>query len=630
MMAERQGPVNRDHSPAGGRTQPNGCMTNLMNVIHADASMNDTHDDAQDSSDVSGKRTESSDLKNLQNTDTSPPGGATHGSPSTQDNAHAVIDCGWGRLLYAPAIDSPQRLAEMLRQEEAGKRDIALYVEQPQLLLAEAPAELFLDPSLIFRRKLDEKLPDDEPVPGVAIRPLSTRADIAAINRLYEMRGMVRPDTATVWSQRNSSALTYLIAEDERTGEVVGSVMGIDHVAAFGDQDGGSSFWCLAVDPQTGLAGVGQSLIRYLMAEFAKRGRRYLDLSVLHGNEHAIGLYKKLGFEQVTGFVVKHKNSINERLFVDTGDLSGLNPYARIIVDEARRRGIGVEVIDAPAGIFKLRHFGHEMLCRESLSELTGGVAMTWCQDKVLTLRRLASVGLKVPRQQVVGDPADNNRFLQECGGSVVVKPALGEQGRGISVDVRTEADLASAIARAAEEGGHVVLEEYCPGQDLRIVVIGYRVVAAAIRRPAEVVGDGTSTVAELITRQSARRAAATGGESKIPMDGETERCLHAQNLDYDAVPENGRPIKVRKAANLHTGGTIHDVTADLHPALREAAEHAARALRIPVVGLDFLVPAPDAAQYVIIEANERPGLANHEPQPTAQRFVDLLFPFTT
>ena len=75
--------------------------------------------------------------------------------------------------------------------------------------------------------------------------------------------------------------------------------------------------------------------------------------------------------------------------------------------------------------------------------------------------------------------------------------------------------------------------------------------------------------------------------------------------------------------------GKIHDVTPELHPALREAAETAARALRIPVVGLDFLVPSPSEPHYVIIEANERPGLANHEPQPTAQRFVDLLFPAT-
>ena len=373
---------------------------------------------------------------------------------------------------------------------------------------------------------------------------------------------------------------------------------------------------------------MGQSLVNELITRFSERGRACLDLSVLHTNENAIGLYQKLGFAQTAGFVVKHKNAINESLFVDTTDFAGLNPYARLIIDEARRRGISVDVLDTEAAIFKLRYCGHEILCRESLTDLTGGVAMTWCQDKVLTLRRLASIGLRVPRQQVAADPHTNAAFLRKHG-AIVVKPALGEQGRGISVDVRGEQHMAEAIERAEKEGGHVVLEEFCAGQDLRIVVIGYKVVAAAIRRPAHIVGDGVSTIAALIERQSARRAAATGGESKIPVDTETERCLAEQGLTCDSVPEHGRPIQVRKTANLHTGGTIHDVTAALHPILREAAETAARALRIPVVGLDFLVPSPDSPEYVIIEANERPGLANHDPQPTAQRFIDFLFPVT-
>jgi GNAT-family acetyltransferase (TIGR03103 family) len=550
---------------------------------------------------------------------------ATDAAPAMMN---AILDCGWGRLMYAPSFESPKLLAAELMQEEPGKRDIALYVEAPQLLLAEAPASLFLDPSLVFRRKLATDAPAPATAPGVVIRRLTTRADIAAMNRLYSMRGMVPLEPRTVWKQRDSDALIYLIAEDDRTGEVVGSVMGVDHVLAFGDPEGGSSFWCLVVDPQTGLAGIGTSLVGQLIDIFTSRGRNFLDLSVLHTNQNAIGLYQKLGFEQTTGFAVKHKNAINERLFIDTADVSALNPYARIIVDEARRRGISVDIVDAEAGIFKLRHVGHEMLCRESLTELSGGVAMTWCQDKVLTLRRLNSVGLRVPQQRVAGDEEADAAFLREHG-SVVVKPALGEQGRGISVGVRTEAGLADAIQRARQEGGHVVIEEFCSGQDLRIVVIGYKVVAAAIRRPAEVSGDGESTLAQLIERQSARRAAATGGESRIPTDAETVRCLAEQGLSMDSVPEDGQRIQVRKTANLHTGGTIHDVTDSLHPVLREAAESAARALRIPVVGLDFLVPAPDQDQYVIIEANERPGLANHEPQPTAQRFIDLLFPYT-
>lgn len=91
-----------------------------------------------------------------------------------------------------------------------------------------------------------------------------------------------------------------------------------------------------------------------------------------------------------------------------------------------------------------------------------------------------------------------------------------------------------------------------------------------------------------------------------------------------------GQSLAVRKTANLHTGGTIHDVTDRLNPRLREVAEEGARILDIPVVGFDFLVPDVERDDYVIIEANERPGLANHEPQPTAEAFVDLLFPQTT
>lgn len=540
---------------------------------------------------------------------------------------NAIIECGWGRLLFGPSFESPQLLAQTLMQEEAGKRDIALHVDAPQLVLAEAPSRLFLDPSLIFRRQLDDA-PVESTAPGIVVRPLTTRADIAAINRLYKTRSMVPVDPQLVWRQRHSDAVFFLVAEDERSGDIIGSAMGVDHTEAFGDPEGGSSLWCLVVDPQTGLYGAGQALVSHLVALFAGRGRHFLELSVLAGNEPAIGLYQKLGFEQVPGFVVKNKNAINEKLFIEEVDLTGLNPYARIIIDEARRRGISAEIVDAEAGIFKLRHAGHEMLCRESLTELTGGVAMTWCQDKVLTSRRLASIGIRVPRQRTAGDTAADIAFLHDCG-SVVVKPALGEQGKGISVDVRSEDHLQEAIRRAAEQGGHVVIEEFCSGQDLRIVVIGYKVVAAALRKPAEIVGDGASTVAQLIERQSARRAAATGGESRIPVDGETERCLAEQGLSYESVLENGQAVTVRKTANLHTGGTIHDVTDELHPVLRDVAETAARALRIPVVGLDLLVSSPAAPEYVMIEANERPGLANHEPQPTAQRFVDLLFPAT-
>src|SRR5690606_35650893 len=110
-------------------------------------------------------------------------------------------------------------------------------------------------------------------------------------------------------------------------------------------------------------------------------------------------------------------------------------------------------------------------------------------------------------------------------------------------------------------------------------------------------------------------------------IDAETERTLAQAGFALDDVAPQGVEIMVRKAANLHLGGTIHDVTDIVHPALVEAAITAARAIDIPVTGIDLMVKSPDQPDYAFIEANERPGLANHEPQPTAERFIDLLFP---
>jgi D-alanine-D-alanine ligase-like ATP-grasp enzyme len=94
-----------------------------------------------------------------------------------------------------------------------------------------------------------------------------------------------------------------------------------------------------------------------------------------------------------------------------------------------------------------------------------------------------------------------------------------------------------------------------------------------------------------------------------------------------DTVLECGRRVQVRRTANLHTGGTVHDVTDEITSGLIEAAVKAALAIDIPVVGLDFIVPDIHGDDHWLIEANERPGLANHQPQPTAECFVTMLFP---
>ncbi|MGB0436165.1 MAG: N-acetylglutaminylglutamine synthetase, partial [Mycobacterium sp.] len=381
------------------------------------------------------------------------------------------------------------------------------------------------------------------------------------------------------------------------------------------------------VDPTATLPGVGAALTHTLSAIYRDRNRAYMDLSVAHDNTAAIALYEKLGFTRVPVMAVKRKNAINEPLFTHPPEtVDDLNPYARIIANEALRRGLWVEVLDAESGEMRLSHGGRSVVTREALSEYTSAVAMSRCDDKRLTRRIVSESGIIVPKGRLATFDDADHEFLTEVG-DVVVKPTRGEQGKGITVGVRDHAELDAALARAREQHPEVLIEQRAEGDDLRLVVINGRVVAAALRRPAEVTGTGRHTVRELIEAQSRRRAAATGGESQIPIDAVTEHTVKEAGWSFDQVLPEGSRLRVRRTANLHQGGTIHDVTSRVHPELRSVAVAAAEAIGIPVTGVDLLVPDVTRTDYVFIEANERPGLANHEPQPTAKAFVDFLFP---
>ena len=554
-------------------------------------------------------------------------GHAQQGQQPGEALADVILDCGWGRLLVGHTFRDPQRLAHALLEEAPGERDIALYVADPHVVLSFAPQQLFLDPSDTLRLWFTDYRPAHESIRGFHIRRPQCDEDWQAINNLYLSNGMVQVNPRRL-TPRESGGPDFWLAEDADTGQIIGTVMGLNHARAYDDPDKGSSLWCLAADSQTQRFGVGEMLVRHLIEYFMSRGNRYLDLSVLHDNQQAKTLYRKLGFRQLRTFTIKRKNSINQALFLGPDQDQDLNPYARIITRAARRKGIEVTVTDAAAGLFTLTQGGRSIRCRESLSDLTSAVSMTLCQQKQLTHRALQRQSLNTPRWQLAGAPQDNAAFLAEHG-AVVVKPDNGEQGNGVSVNLRDAQRVEQAIEQARRFDSRVLLESYHPGDDLRVVVINYQVVAAAIRQPAQICGDGRKTVRQLIEKQSRKRQASTDGESRIPLDEETRRTVEDAGFSFDSVLPANQVLQVRRTANLHTGGVLVDVTEQLHPALRDAAVSAARTLEIPVVGMDLLVPAVDQPDYVIIEANERPGLANHEPQPTAECFIDLLFPLS-
>jgi GNAT-family acetyltransferase (TIGR03103 family) len=543
----------------------------------------------------------------------------------------AVLDMGWGRLVFGQTFADLRGIVDALRSEGADRRDICIYPRDPQVLVGLAPDELFIDPSYVYRLDLHRYRPRPDLIRDVFVRTVTSGSEMVAINEIYARNGMVTGDAVTMWANHRTRTFTYLVAEDRRTGEIVGTVTGVDHVLSFGDPEGGASLWCLAVDAQDAPPGTGEALVRVLAERYVGRGRAFLDLSVMHDNEAAIALYRKLGFDRIPAVCVKRKNPINTPLFAARPPgLDELNTYARIIADEALRRGIRVEITDADFGEMRLSLGGRSVLTRESLSEYTSAVAMSRCDDKRATRRIMERAGVRVPRGVDVreGELDAARALLAECG-EVVVKPARGEQGKGITVGVRDEARLERAAALALQFCPDVLVEELVSGEDLRVVVIDHEMVAAAVRRPAEVVGDGRSTIAELVEATSLRRQRATGGASTIPLDDMTEEVVAAGGRAMDDVLPAGERLRVRRTANLHTGGTIEDVTDRLHPELADAAVRASRAIGIPVTGLDFLVPDLDGPDHVFVEANERPGLANHEPQPVVERFVDLLFPET-
>lgn len=537
-----------------------------------------------------------------------------------------ALQCGWGRLIFADMFPDPSSVADAILEEGEHQRDIAMYVLDPHILVNCGPQDIFLDPSNTYRLPFDTyKAPDQSPK-GYKVRPLKHKEELDDITRIYQNLKMVPLDKEYVWENRKAEEFTYFVAIQDGSDKVLGVAMGADHQACDERMSNSCSLWALAVDSQAELPGIGVNLVHHLIQHYKVKGRDCMDISVMHDNEMAVGLYEKLGFERIYVFAAKRRNRINEKLFVGSPALEGYNIYAAIIINEALRRGIAVDPLDPPRGYFRLSLGGRSVLCWESLSAMTSALALIRVGDKQHTRELLVAAGLNTPKQIIAGEDAEYKRFLDKCK-SVVVKPLHGEQGQGISVDIRSEKSLKKAITKARKHDDTVLIEEYVDGEDLRVIVIDDQVVAAAVRRPPAVIGNGTHTIRELIERLSRRRSAATEGESTIPIDEETERCVRNYGHALDDVLPEGESLSVRKTANLHTGGSIHDLTDKLHPALAEASIKAARALEIPVVGLDMIVESVDLPYYAFIEANERPGLANHEPQPTAQKFIDFLFP---
>ncbi|MBD3884192.1 cyanophycin synthetase [Phormidium tenue FACHB-886] len=262
------------------------------------------------------------------------------------------------------------------------------------------------------------------------------------------------------------------------------------------------------------------------------------------------------------------------------------------------------------------------------------GIATTFDHDSHLdsdfTTRKddckafLATLGFPVPKGEIVTTRESALRTAERIGYPVAVKPVVGHKGIGVTAEVQNDADLEFAFDRAVDahpedEPIRVIVEQHVEGNDHRLLCVDGKFVAATERRAASVVGDGESTIAQLIERENARSArldTPTSPLGKILVDESMERYLAEQKLDLESVIERDRLVYLRKVANLSAGGVSIDATPNIHPDNIILAQDIAQHFRLVCLGIDVLTTDISRSwkdgRFGIVEINSAPGVYMH------------------
>lgn len=316
-----------------------------------------------------------------------------------------------------------------------------------------------------------------------------------------------------------------------------------------------------------------------------------------------------------------------------------LGPSTTAIARAARARGIPVRRLGQD-NLLLLGHGVHQRRVWTAETDRTGAIAEAIAQDKDLTRLLLSAIGVPVPQGRPVASAEEAWDTAQALGLPVVIKPRFGNHGRGISADLRSQERVEQAFAAARAEGPEILCEQHIEGADHRLLVVGERVVAAALREPAQVEGDGVANILELVDRVNGDPRRSEGHAtvlSLIKLDAIGLAVLAEQGYSPDSIPAAGARVLIRNTANLSTGGTAADITDRVHPEVAARAVDAARVVGLDIAGVDILakdIGRPLEAQGgAVVEVNAGPGLRMHlepsagAPRPVGEAIVELLFP---
>ncbi|HEY1016572.1 MAG TPA: cyanophycin synthetase [Herpetosiphonaceae bacterium] len=316
-----------------------------------------------------------------------------------------------------------------------------------------------------------------------------------------------------------------------------------------------------------------------------------------------------------------------------------LGPSTASLVKAAEERNIPWLRLDHRS-LIQFGHGKYQQRIQATVTSHTTHIGVEVAQDKELTNKLLEEVGLPVPRQRVVRSADDAVAAARRLRFPLVVKPLDASHGRGISIGLTTEDEVRDAFEKAYEYRSTVIIEEFVPGSDHRVLVVDGEVVAVAERVPGHVVGDGTHSIAELVEIVNRDPRRGVGHENvltRIVLDHQAERLMEQAGVDAATVLEEGRIFYLRSTGNLSTGGTAIDRTDVIHYENQQIARRAAQVVGLDVAGIDFLTP--DISRPVsevgggIVEVNAAPGFRMHvapsegKSRDVAGPVMDMLFP---
>jgi cyanophycin synthetase len=325
--------------------------------------------------------------------------------------------------------------------------------------------------------------------------------------------------------------------------------------------------------------------------------------------------------------------------FIRFAQRRALGPSTASLVRAAEARGIPWMRLNDQS-LIQFGHGKYQQRIQATVTGRTPHIAVELASDKEETNKILASLGLPVPRQELVQTEGQALRAARRIGHPVVTKPYNGNHGRGISIGLATDEEVARGFAAAREHSRSVIVESFLEGDDHRLLVVNGELVAATKRTPGHVVGDGEHTVAELVEIVNRDPRRGVGHEkvlTRLELDAQALAMLSRAGLEPGSVPEAGRVVHLRSTANLSTGGTATDVTDIIHPDNRDMAVRAIRAIGLDVGGVDFLTKnIAESYRKIgggICEVNAAPGFRMHvapsegRPRDVAGPVVEMLFP---